>query len=218
MVARPIERARHGELLAKNDRENGYDQVCSDRGAVYPRPKASSDDLTQAFAGWARRRFFFSLTRLALRHEPGPVARRAPTLLAPERDLRLSQRRRRQPPLAQHPAIEKAHQLRRGLIVNIPQTDQHARRPGVHKTPCQPDQPFATDANSSYQFPAARREHAGTFRRRAWSGKSATGRRRFRVRLNGPTRAFAPPGRLAPRYSLRLCPVGMRGPAQYAQA
>jgi hypothetical protein len=68
-----------------------------------------------------------------------------PAPLAHELELRGSQRGGRLEPLFPHRLIEPRHQLRRGLVVDLPEAREHQPRAGVHKATDEADQAFASD-------------------------------------------------------------------------
>jgi len=61
-----------------------------------------------------------SLFVFALNHEPRPVIGRRPASMFRHLDLRCAQSRGRPQVFFQHPAIERLHQLRGRLIVDLP--------------------------------------------------------------------------------------------------
>src|SRR5437867_7486302 len=75
-----------------------------------------------------------SLLPFPLELETGPVVRRLSQLLLHLRNLRLTERRRRSQPHLQNIFVELFHQFRGGLIIDLPETCQNARRPGIHKS------------------------------------------------------------------------------------
>src|SRR5215475_2393871 len=85
------------------------------------------------------------LLPLSLERKGGPVVRRSPALIPPHRYLGGFERRRRTQSLSQHAVVEPLHKIRRSPVVYQPQTRHHSRRPGVHKTARQSDQPLAFD-------------------------------------------------------------------------
>src|SRR5215510_3178954 len=100
-------------------------------------------------------------TPLALQREPGPEIRRLPLGIFRQRDLRGAQRRRRAQAILEHLAIEPGHQFRRSEVIERPQADNHARRAGVHKTTCQPDQSLAPDFLAQTSLAGAERNQLG---------------------------------------------------------
>ena len=79
---------------------------------------------------------------LSMQHKTGPEVGRRPAFLSGQFKLSRSQSRSSRHTVFEHALIKKLHQFGRRKIVDIPQTRDHARRAGVHKSARQPDQPL----------------------------------------------------------------------------
>jgi hypothetical protein len=94
---------------------------------------------------------------LSMQHKSGPEVGRRPAFLSGQFKLGRPQSRPRRHTIFEHALIKKLHQFGRRQIVDLPQTSDHARRAGVHKSARQPDQSLALDLFAKSRL--ARAEH-----------------------------------------------------------
>src|SRR5262245_61301997 len=94
---------------------------------------------------------------LSMQHKTGPEVGRRPAFLSGHFKLSCPQSRPCRHAVFEHTLIKKLHQFRRRQIVDIPQTRDHTRRAGVHKSARQPDQSLALDLFAQPRL--ARAEH-----------------------------------------------------------
>ena len=102
-----------------------------------------------------------ALSPFALKRERGPIIRRLPLPLPPHFDLRRAQGRRRSLTILEHFLVELRHQLRGGFVIDAPEADHNARRPGVHKPARQSHQSFAFDLFAEARLAGAQHDQFG---------------------------------------------------------
>jgi hypothetical protein len=85
------------------------------------------------------------LSPLTLEHEAGPVEGGRPASAPRELELRAPQRGGRRLAVLQHRPVETLHQLRRRLVVDLPQAGHHARGARVHEAAGQAYEAFAPE-------------------------------------------------------------------------
>src|SRR5262249_61176245 len=98
---------------------------------------------------------------LSKQHKSGPEVWRRPAFISGNVKLSRSQSRPCWQTVFEHPLIKQLHQFSRGQIVDTPQTRDHARRAGVHKSAHEADQSLALDLFAQSRLASAEHDQIG---------------------------------------------------------